>query len=119
MEHTEEYARIKRVFTDIKRGRLPLSYIEWCENRIDWAWKWRRITHDDYEHYDYIIAMDRGNLRSLHAMFADDPAGKISLLMDYTKHPREIADPWYTRDFETAWREISEGCEALLKQLTA
>ncbi len=78
----------------------------------------RRITAADYEHYDYIIAMDKGNLRSLHAMLGDDPADKISLLMDYTDHPREIADPWYTRDFETAWREISEGCEALLRHLT-
>ena len=78
----------------------------------------RRITHDDYEHYDYIIAMDRGNLRSLNSMFGNDPAGKISLLMDYTERPREIADPWYTRDFETAWNEINEGCEALLKRLT-
>ena len=78
----------------------------------------RRITTTDYEHYDYIIAMDKGNLRSLHAILGDDPADKISLLMDYTDHPREIADPWYTRDFETAWREISEGCEALLRHLT-
>ena len=78
----------------------------------------RRITADDYGHYDYIIAMDKGNLRSLHAILGGDPAGKISLLMDYTGRPREIADPWYTRDFETAWREISEGCEALLRHLT-
>ena len=61
MEHTEEYARIKRIFTDIKRGRLPLSYIEWCENRIDWAWKWRRITHDEMEELaDLVIKFNGG-----------------------------------------------------------
>ena len=78
----------------------------------------RQMTRDDYQHYDYIIAMDHNNLRNLNRMFGEDTDHKISLLMDYTSHPGDVADPWYTGDFEATWRDVSEGCRGLLEFLT-
>ena len=53
----------------------------------------------------------------MHRMLGGDPDGKLSLLMDYTDRPRSVADPWYTGDFETTWRDVVEGCEGLLDKL--
>ena len=78
----------------------------------------RQMTRADYQHYDYIIAMDHNNLRNLNRMFGEDTDHKISLLMDYTSHPGDVADPWYTGDFEATWRDVSEGCRGLLEFLT-
>ena len=77
----------------------------------------RQMTRADYQHYDHIIAMDRNNLRNLKRMFGEDTERKISLLMDYTHRPGDVADPWYTGDFEATWRDVSEGCRGLLKTL--
>ena len=77
----------------------------------------RQMTRQDYAYYDYIIAMDRNNLRNLKRMFGEDTDHKISLLMDYTHHPGDVADPWYTGDFETTWRDVLEGCRGLLEYL--
>ena len=63
--------------------------------------------------------MDRANLRRMQQICGGDPDGKIHLLMDYTSRPGEVADPWYSGDFDTAWTDILEGCEALLRILTA
>ena len=78
----------------------------------------RQITLKDYEYYDYIIAMDRNNLRNLHRMLGDDTQHKISLLMDYTTRPGDVADPWYTGDFESTWQDVLEGCTALLQKFS-
>jgi protein-tyrosine phosphatase len=78
----------------------------------------RQMTNDDYQHYDHIIAMDHNNLRNLKRMFGEDTEHKISLLMDYTHRPGDVADPWYTGDFEATWRDVSEGCRKLLEALT-
>lgn len=75
----------------------------------------RQMTMDDYRHYDQIIVMDHNNLRNLKRLLGDDIDHKISLLMDFTSHPREVADPWYTGDFEATWRDVLEGCQGLLK----
>ncbi|MBR4391838.1 MAG: low molecular weight phosphotyrosine protein phosphatase [Bacteroidales bacterium] len=77
----------------------------------------RQMTLDDYHHYDRIIAMDHNNLRNLRRMFGDDTDHKISLLMDYTARPGDVADPWYTGDFEATWRDVLEGCRGLLECL--
>jgi protein-tyrosine phosphatase len=74
----------------------------------------RQITKKDYENYDYIVAMDKSNLRNLRAMLGEDVQGKISLLMDYTSRPADVADPWYTGDFQATWEDVSEGCNELL-----
>ena len=78
----------------------------------------RQMTRADYHYYDYIIAMDRNNLRNLKRMLGDDTDHKISLLMDYTHRPGDVADPWYTGDFETTWVDVLEGCKGLLDYLT-
>ena len=77
----------------------------------------RQMTRHDYAYYDYIIAMDRNNLRNLKRMLGEDTEHKISLLMDYTHHPGDVADPWYTGDFEATWQDVSEGCQGVLTYL--
>ena len=77
----------------------------------------RRMRYDDYEAYDMIIGMDSENMYYMKRMWPEDPEGKLSLLMDHTKDPREVSDPWYTRDFDKAYSDILEGCESLLSIL--
>ena len=78
----------------------------------------RQITKEDYRMYDFLIGMDRGNLAGMRRVFGSDPEGKLHLLLDFTGAPRDVADPWYTDDFETAYRDIEAGCLALLAYLT-
>ncbi len=77
----------------------------------------RQLKNSDYDQYDLLIGMDRANLRNMHRICGGDFAGKLHLLMDYTDHPGDVADPWYTDDFETTWRDVLEGCEGLLELL--
>ena len=76
-----------------------------------------QIQRQDYAHYDMIIGMDSENLYNLRRLSGGDPEGKISLLMDYTDRPGNVADPWYTGDFEATWRDVTEGCSGLLRYL--
>lgn len=76
----------------------------------------RQITMEDYHYYDLIIVMDRNNIRNLKRLLGEDKNHKISLLMDYTRRPGEVADPWYTGDFEATWQDVLEGCEGLLNK---
>ena len=79
----------------------------------------RRVTRDDYKRYDLIIYMDERIRRALNLAFGNDPDGKFRNLLDYAGRPgEEIGDPWYTRQFQTAWDEIYEGCEGLFHALT-
>ena len=77
----------------------------------------RQITRRDYEEYDYLIAMDRMNLRNIQRILRDDPQNKIHLLLEYTDRPGDIADPWYTGNFEDTYRDVCEGCEGLLAHI--
>lgn len=78
-----------------------------------------RLKREDYADYDLLLGMDRWNLQNMKRMLGGDPEEKIHLLMDYSQHPgREVADPWYTGDFETTYRDVLEGCEGLLSYLT-
>ena len=79
----------------------------------------RRLTQSDYDEYDLLIGMDRMNYRNMQRLYGGDPRGKIHLLMDYTNRPGDVADPWYTGDFGTTWRDVSAGCEGLLEYLLA
>ena len=74
----------------------------------------RKITPADYSRFDRIICMDASNLRLIRRVIPSDPEGKIHLLMSYTERSRDVADPWYTGDFETTFQDILEGCEAML-----
>ena len=79
----------------------------------------RQVTWKDYESFDYIIGMDNNNIRNLNRMLKGDPDGKITMMLDYTDRPGEVADPWYTGDFDATYRDVLEGCTGLLKQLKA
>lgn len=81
---------------------------------FDSAKRARRVTPADYSRFDRIICMDASNLRWLRKIIPYDPEGKVHLLMSYTGRSRDVADPWYTGDFEEAYQDILEGCEAML-----
>ena len=78
----------------------------------------RQLTSCDYADYDLLIGMDQANVHNMRRIFCGDPAEKIHLLMEYAGQPgQEVADPWYTRDFEATWRDVSVGCQGLLDYL--
>lgn len=92
----------------------------------------RQMTLRDYEYYDYIVLMDRNNLRNLRWILPSEiyekecatntahPCagnGKVSLLMDWTGNSRDVADPWYTGDFTATWNDVNAGCRAMLEKL--
>ena len=77
----------------------------------------RRLAKDDYDEYDLLIGMDRMNFRNMHRICGGDPEGKIHRLMDFTARPGEVADPWYNDRFDVCYRDVLEGCEALLAYL--
>ena len=74
----------------------------------------RQMNRDDYEYYDCIVAMDNANIRNIHRICGGDPAQKVSRLLDFTDTPGEVADPWYSGNFDLTWRDVNNGCEALL-----
>lgn len=78
----------------------------------------RQLTRKDYDQFDWLIGMDFANLRNMRRMCGGDEQNKIHLLMDYTHRPGEVADPWYTGNFEATWQDVREGCEGLLQYLT-
>ncbi len=76
-----------------------------------------QLQKSDYERYDLFIGMDSANIRNMHRIFGGDPMGKIHKLMDYTARGGDVADPWYSDRFDIAYRDISEGCQALLNKI--
>lgn len=77
-----------------------------------------RMVRSEYDEYDYIVCMDNANLRNLRRMTDGDPDGKISLMLDHAgRSGQEVADPWYTGDFEATWRDLYEGLSGLLSEL--
>lgn len=77
-----------------------------------------QIKRSDYDKYDYIIAMDTMNLRNISRIIRSDPEQKVSLLLSFCGETRGVADPWYSGDFDAAYRDIDKGCRALIKKLT-
>lgn len=78
----------------------------------------RQLQAQDYHKYDLLIGMDNANIRNMRRICGGDPDEKIHLLMDYAGQPgKEVADPWYTGDFETTWQDVLSGCQGLLKAL--
>ena len=95
------------------RRQLALHGIS-CEGK-----RARQVTRADYDRYDMLICADSNNIRNLRRITGGDPDGKISLVLDHTSRPgRDVADPWYSGDFETTWNDVSEGCSGLLRELT-
>ena len=78
----------------------------------------RQITSRDYQYYDLLIGMDNANMRNMKRAFGGDPENKLRLLLEYTGVSREVADPWYSGDFEATWNDVNAGCAALLETLS-
>ena len=76
-----------------------------------------RMTKSDYDKYDYIVAMDSMNVRNIMRIIGSDTKSKVSMLLDFTDHPRSVADPWYTGDFDSTYSDVTEGCQALLNTI--
>ena len=78
----------------------------------------RQLTKANYAQYDLLVGMDRANIRNMNRICGGDPEGKIKLLLDFTDRPGDVADPWYTGDFDATWRDVLEGCQGLLRSIT-
>ena len=76
-----------------------------------------QITKSDYDCYDMIIGMDSYNMRNMRRIFGEDVSNKLSMLMDYTNRPGDVADPWYTGDFNATERDVILGCRCLLDKI--
>ena len=90
-----------------------------AEHGIDCSGKYaRQMNRKDYEKFDLLIGMDFANIRNMTRICGGDPEGKIKLLLDYARRHDEVADPWYTRNFQATWDDVTQGCRALLESLT-
>ena len=108
----------EEIYRGIGNPVYPPARRKMAEHGLSCAGKTaRRMTREDYEEYDLLVGMDRMNYRNMHRICGEDPERKIHLLMDYTNRPGEVADPWYTGDFEETWQDVSEGCRGLLEKL--
>ncbi len=100
---------------EIGNGVYPPARRKLAEHGISCGGKRaRQMTRSDYERFDLIIGMDEWNLRNMHRICGGDPQGKMHLLMEFTSRPGEVADPWYTGDFEATWRDVLEGCQGVM-----
>lgn len=88
-------------------GRLGIS----CAGKTA-----RQMCRADYDRYDYLIGMDSENIRDMRRICGGDSAGKLFKMLDFTSRGGDVADPWYTGDFETTYRDIKEGCEGFLEK---
>ena len=77
----------------------------------------RQMKQADYNRFDLLIGMDEWNIRNMTRICGGDPENKIHKLLDYTKRRGDVADPWYTGDFDATWRDVNEGCQRLLDTL--
>lgn len=79
--------------------------------------KARKMTKEDYQKFDYIIAMEKWNIRGIYRIIGSDSQNKVYRLLDFSNHPRDIDDPWYTGNFDKTYEDIYEGIEFFLKYL--
>ena len=77
----------------------------------------RQMTKKDYEYYDYLIGMDTANIRNMNAIAGGDKDGKIYKMLSFAGSGRDVADPWYTGDFDATYRDVVEGLTAFLEQV--
>jgi len=103
---------------EIGNGVYPPARRKLAEHGIDCQGKRaRQLTRGDYNRYDLLVGMDGQNMRNMLRICGGDPQGKLRMLMDFTRRPGDVADPWYTGDFEATWRDVLEGCQGLLQHL--
>lgn len=77
----------------------------------------RQMKQSDYEKFDLLIGMDEWNIHNMTSICGGDPEGKIHKLLDFTSRKGDVADPWYTGDFDATWRDVTEGCQCILDTL--
>lgn len=104
---------------EVGNAIYPLAKAELLKHGITGEHKAQIITYSDIVEADYVVGMDTNNMRSLYRIAGDRLIYKIKRLCDFTDKPRDVADPWYTRDFGKAYEDIYDGCAAFLKFLTA
>lgn len=78
----------------------------------------RQLTAEDYDKYDYLIGMEESNIKNMLRILGEDSQNKVYRLLDFSKSPRDIADPWYTGNFDKTYEDILEGCKEFLKKLS-
>lgn len=91
------------------RQKLAAAHIS-CEGHHA-----KQMRRSDYKDFDYLIGMDTWNIRNMKSIAGGDPDHKIFKLLEFTGSNRDVADPWYTGDFNATWQDVSEGCNALLE----
>ncbi len=97
----------------------PPARRELLEHGLDPSGKTaRQLRRSEYIDWDYFVGMDSANIRNMNRIFGGDPEHKILRLLDLTPLKRDVADPWYTRDFDACWDDINIGCAALLDYVT-
>ena len=100
------------------RAKLREHGIGTDDNELGVAEKRARLTNKrDYESFDYIIGMDSANIRDMNRIYGGDPDGKIYKMLDFTDRDGDVADPWYTGNFDATWRDVSEGCRGLFSHI--
>ena len=108
----------EEIWNGVGNPVYPPAKQKLAEHGIDCAGKRAvQLQRSDYEKYDYLIGMDSANIRNMHRMLGGDPKGRIFKLLSFAGSERDISDPWYTGDFETTYRDVTEGCKALLEYL--
>lgn len=118
LEDKFEIASCATSTEEIGNGVYPPARKKLSEHGISCSGKTaRQMTAGDYVHFDYIVAMDRYNLKNMVRFVGDDEDNKVSLLMEHTDTPGDVADPWYTGDFEKTWQDVLKGCNALLEKI--
>ena len=109
----------EEIWGDIGNPVYPPAKAELAKHKISCEGKRAvQLKKSDYEKYDLFIGMDSINIRNMHRILGGDPADKIRKLMEYTDRGGDVADPWYSGRFDVAYRDIYDGCEALLETLT-
>ena len=117
LEDCFEIASAATSTEEIGNSVYPPARRKLAEHGIDCSGKTsRQLTRSDYARYDLLIGMDRANIRNMTRICGGDPEGKIRRLLDYTDRPGDVADPWYTGDFDATWRDVLEGCRKLLEE---
>ena len=105
---------------EIGNGVYPPARRKLAEHGISCQGKTaRQMTRADYDRFDLLVGMDEANIRNMRRISGGDPEGKIHQLLAFTDRPGEVADPWYTGNFDATWRDVLEGCQCLLNKITS
>lgn len=116
--HLFEIASAATSTEEIGNGVYPPARRKLAEHGISCEGKRaRQMTLADYSYYDHIICMDEWNIRNIKRIVGSDNEHKIHKLLEYTNRPGDVADPWYTGNFDATWRDCLEGCSGLLESL--